>query len=67
VLERWRAATITGMRNGAGFPNRCSKLRSEFGLILLDLRDQHSLGDFIFAAIVHQTRTNQIWRTVLSC
>ena len=46
--------------NGGGFPNRCGKLRSEYGLILLDLLRPLSSGDRIFTAIVHQKRTKRI-------
>jgi len=49
-------ATITGIRNGAGFPNRRTKLPGNLALILQDL----SLTAFTFSEfIVHQKRTRE--------
>ena len=53
-------ATITGIRDGAGFPNRYNKckVQSAPGLISWDLRRQLSREAHTFAVIVHQLATS---------
>jgi len=53
-------ATITGIRNGAGFPNLRSKIQAKLGLILRELGPLHCRDGNAFAVIVHQKRSKQI-------
>jgi hypothetical protein len=48
------------IRDGAGFPNRPSKIQGKLGLILQELGPLHSRDGHAFAVIVHQKRTKQI-------
>jgi hypothetical protein len=54
-------AAITGIRNGAGFPNLRSKIQAKLALILRELGPWHSRDGHALAVIVHQKRTKQIW------